>query len=387
MRRDHHDDSPAPEDATVGGGLVAMLDLLTETIVQALGFGVACINITRPDGTLEVVAVAGDDEARKALLGAVRGAETWNELLSVSEPWGRLRFADHRNEAANVDMLSWVPDTVPIDDAEDAWHPEDALYAPLTASDGSRLGTLSVDLPQDGRRPNRATCQALEAFAISAALAIEHASLRGRAEESERRYRHMAAHDPLTGVGNRSMLVERLEHAMTRRPQPGALLSILFIDLDKFKAINDRHSHDAGDHVLKVVADRLQELVRPHDTIVRWGGDEFLVLLDPIENPTAALVIAQRITTAVAKAIRRFGEDLSVTASLGVAVTQPGEQIGVDELITRADAAMYAAKHAGGNTCALFPIAAPAPLIPEQGRSSTVQSPAGTAGGSGTGPA
>jgi diguanylate cyclase (GGDEF)-like protein len=170
----------------------------------------------------------------------------------------------------------------------------------------------------------------------------------------------MAAHDPLTGVGNRSMLIERLEHALTRRPQDAGLLAVVFIDLDKFKAINDRHSHDAGDHVLKVVAGRIQELVRPHDTVVRWGGDEFLVLLDHVEDEAAALAVAQRITAAIAKHIRRYGDDVSVTASVGVAITQPGEHVGVDALITRADAAMYDAKRAGGNRCSTFP------LIPHQ---------------------
>jgi diguanylate cyclase (GGDEF)-like protein len=354
MSLDEREDFEASADAAVAGELVVMLELLASTIVQALGFGVACINITRADGSLEVVAVAGDDDARRALLGAVRGAETWDRLLSVSEPWGLLRFADHRNEAANVEMLSWVPDTAPID-AEDAWHPEDALYAPLTASDGSRLGTLSVDLPHDGRRPSPTTRKALEAFAISAALAIEHAALRGRAEDSERRYRHLAAHDSLTGVGNRSLLLDRLEHALTRRVGAGSLLSVVFIDLDKFKPINDGHSHDAGDHVLKVVASRITALVRPHDTIARWGGDEFLILLENLEDEVAALAIAQRIVAVVATPIRRYGEDLSVTASVGVAVTRAGERIGVDELVRRADASMYAAKRAGGNACAVFP--------------------------------
>src|SRR5450759_776199 len=153
---------------TVPDDLVAMLDLLAQTIVQALGFGVAAVNIARPDGSLEVISVAGDEQARKMLLGAVYSAEIWDQVLAVSEPWGRLRFADHRNEEANPDLLSWIPDFVPIAD-EDAWHPEDALFAPLIAEDGSRLGILSVDLPHDGRRPNSATCDALGAFAVSAA--------------------------------------------------------------------------------------------------------------------------------------------------------------------------------------------------------------------------
>ena len=356
MQLDQLDGSEAAADSTAGDVLVAMLDLLAATIVQALGFGVACINIARPDGAVEVVSVAGDDQARKALLGDVRGAKIWDELLSASEPWGRLRFADHRNEAANVDMLSWIPDTVPSD-AVDAWHPEDALYAPLTASDGSRLGILSVDLPFDGRRPSPTTCQALEAFAVSAALAIEHAGLRERAETSERRFRHIASHDPLTGVGNRSMLVERLAHAVTRRPDDGSLMAVVFVDLDRFKEINDRYSHDAGDHVLKVVASRIKASVRPHDTVVRWGGDEFLMLLEDIESESAALTVAQRITAAVAQPLRRFGYDLSVTASVGVTLRPAAAQIGVDELITRADAAMYKAKRGGGNAYAVSPAA------------------------------
>lgn len=344
--------SVAAVDATVPDELVTLLDMLAATIVQALGFGVAVINIARPDGTFETVSVAGDDDARALLLGAVRGAEIWDELLSASEPWGLLRFADHRNEAANADMLSWVPDIVPLD-VEDAWHPEDALYAPLTASDGSRLGTLSVDLPADGRRPSSSTCRALEAFAVSAALAIEHAELRVRAETSERRFRDLASHDGLTEVGNRELLLERLHHALTRRAED-RLLAVVFIDLDRFKAVNDHCSHDAGDHVLKTVAARIQELVRPHDTVVRWGGDEFLVLLDDVESEPAALAVAQRITVAVAEPMSRLGQDVSVTASVGVAMRQPGEQIGVDRFIARADAAMYDVKRDGGNACALY---------------------------------
>src|SRR5450631_863544 len=92
---------------TVPDDLVAMLDLLAQTIVQALGFGVAAINIARPDGSLKVISVAGDADARKTLLGTVYKAEMWDKVLAASEPWGRLRFADHRNEAAIRGLLTW----------------------------------------------------------------------------------------------------------------------------------------------------------------------------------------------------------------------------------------------------------------------------------------
>jgi diguanylate cyclase (GGDEF)-like protein len=338
---------------TVPDDLVAMLDLLAQTIVQALGFGVAAVNITRPDGSLEVISVAGDEQARKMLLGAVYSAEIWDQVLAVSEPWGRLRFADHRNEEANPDLLSWIPDIVPIAD-EDAWHPEDALFAPLIAEDGTRLGILSVDLPHDGRRPNAATCSALGAFAVSTALAIEHATLRSRAESSERTLRQLAKHDSLTGVGNRSMLFERLQHAATARPEHRSLLALAFLDLDDFKVINDRHTHAVGDLILQAVARRIRTVVRPHDTVVRWGGDEFLVLLEQLDHEAAGLAVVQRILAAVAEPIRYLDQEFAVTASLGVTFCPVDVAIDVDQLVHRADSAMYRVKRIGHNDFAVF---------------------------------
>lgn len=348
---------PGDVQPTVPDDLVAMLDLLAETIVQALGFGVAVVNIARPDGSLEVVSVAGDEQARNMLLGTVQSAELWDEILAVSDPWGRLRFADHKNQDANSDLLSWVPDVVPSD-AEGAWHPADALFAPLTAADGSRLGILSVDLPHDGRRPTATTCSALEAFAVSTALAIEHATLRARAELSERSLRELAKFDSLTGVGNRSMLFERLEHAATARPEQRSLLALAFIDLDGFKVINDSYSHDVGDLVLQTVARRIRTVVRPHDTVVRWGGDEFIVLLEQLDGDAAAVDVAQRILAAAAEPIRHRDQEWSVTASVGLAFCRVADTFDVDELVRQADSAMYSAKRAGRNAYAVFDKAA-----------------------------
>jgi diguanylate cyclase (GGDEF)-like protein len=337
-------------EPTVPDDLVAMLDLLAQTIVKALGFGVAAVNIARPDGSLEVVSVAGDEQARRMLLGTVQSAEIWDQFLAMSDPWGRLRFADHRSQDANSDLLSWVPDMVPID-AEDAWHPEDALFAPLTAADGSRLGMLSVDLPHDGRRPTAATCSALEAFAVSTALAIEHATLRSRAESSERSVRELAKFDSLTGVGNRSMLFERLEHAATVRPERRSLLALAFIDL---KIINDSYSHDIGDLVLRRVAGRIRRVVRPHDTVVRWGGDEFIVLLELLDDVAVAEHVARRILAAAAEPIRDHDQEWGVTVSIGLAFCRAVDTLDVDELVRQADSAMYRAKRAGRNAYAVF---------------------------------
>jgi len=279
---------------TVPDDLVGMLDLLAETIVDALGFGVAVVNLARLDGSLEVVSVAGDADARRVLLGTTDTTEMWQGLLASSEDWGRLRFSDHNHKLADGEVFSWVPD-IEMLDFEDAWHLEDALFAPLVAEDGALLGVLSVDLPRDGRRPNMATRSALEAFAVSVTLAIEHATMRQRAELSEPAVLRQATHDSLTGLANRSLLEERLGHALADNDHE-TMTAVVFIDLDRFKLINDLHSHATGDQVLRAVADRISGAVRPYDTAARWGGDEFLVLLERLPDEAAAVEVVQRIS-------------------------------------------------------------------------------------------
>ena len=329
---------------TVPGDLVSMLDRLAQTIVEALGFGVAVVNIVCADGSLQVVSVAGHEDARTTLLGHIDTAEAWENMLSVSEPWGQLRYMDHRQGGIDESTMSWVPDVKPVD-AEDAWHPEDALFAPLFSSEGVRLGMLSVDLPHDGRRPSEASCRALEAFAMATALAIEHATLRSRAEASEKISLELATRDALTGLGNRAMMIHRLEHIASARADQRELLGLVFIDLDGFKPINDRHSHGAGDRVLQEVATRIMSVVRDHDTVVRWGGDEFLVLLEQLDDEASGRRVAERITASVAAPIRYSGLDLHVTASAGMAFCATGEHLDYRELVRHADAAMYAVKH------------------------------------------
>jgi diguanylate cyclase (GGDEF)-like protein len=346
-------DAHAVGAPTISGDLVAMLDLLAETIVHSLGFGVACINITRPDGTLEAVAVAGDEDARRALLGTRDSADVWDQLLAASEPWGKLRFSDHRTNEAITDVMVWVP-ALEIGEGEDAWHPEDALFAPLVAEDGTRLGILSVDLPPGGVRPAEATQRALEGFAVATALAIEHATLRARAEESERLLLRRGSLDPLTGVGNRSMLFERLHHALTARPGQRPLMALAFIDLDGFKRVNDVYSHTVGDEVLTTVAQRIQAVVRPHDTVVRWGGDEFLVLLEHLQDEAAGVAVAERITAAVGRPLEHAGAELGITASVGLSFQRPDDDFDADELVRRADTAMYSVKHGGRNGHAVY---------------------------------
>jgi diguanylate cyclase (GGDEF)-like protein len=335
-------EDPRPRDTAVWDDLASMLDVLAGTIVELLGFGVAAVNVARPDGALEVVAVAGDADAREALLGTVYSAQSFDDILLHSEAWGRLRFVDHATQA-DQSHADWIPDFQPSD-AVDAWHPEDALFAPLLASDGTRVGILSVDLPHGGKRPDAATRRGLEAFAVSTALAIENALHRQQAEESGHRFRERALRDWLTGVGNRALLLERLDELVTRSAP--TLSALVFVDLDGFKEVNDRQGHLAGDRVLKSIADRIRAVARAGDTVVRWGGDEFLVLLEDVTHD-AAVAVAHRIREAASEPVLYHGQELQVSASVGLAYRRPEDPSPADDLLRRADAAMYQAKAAG----------------------------------------
>jgi diguanylate cyclase (GGDEF)-like protein/PAS domain S-box-containing protein len=168
--------------------LTDTLQLVADTIVESLGFEVAVVNIVDDDDAMVVAAVSGPDEVREQLLNRRQGRDGWAKLVEASEPWGRLRFLDHAISVADpADIFSWVPD-LPISDDPEAWHPEDALFAPLESSDGRSLGMLSVDVPRDGRRPGPATRRALEAFAVTASLAIQHATMAADSRRGVRRF-------------------------------------------------------------------------------------------------------------------------------------------------------------------------------------------------------
>nr|MBA2559358.1 GAF domain-containing protein [Propionibacteriales bacterium] len=159
--------------------LPAMLDVLAQTIVNALGFEVAVVNIVESARRVVAVSVAGPAEVRHHILGSSGTLSNWRRLLDSGQGWGRLVFIDHAVVDYDdvCDLTSWVPDVDASDDPG-VWHPDDVLLAPLWSSDGSLLGVLSVDLPRGGRRPDDDTRTSLEAFAVSAALAVEHATLR-----------------------------------------------------------------------------------------------------------------------------------------------------------------------------------------------------------------
>jgi diguanylate cyclase (GGDEF)-like protein len=161
----------------------------------------------------------------------------------------------------------------------------------------------------------------------------------------ERQLAHQAFHDPLTGLPNRTLFTDRLEHALTRAPRRGVLVAVLFLDLDRFKAVNDSLGHEVGDQLLVGIAGLLRSCVRGGDTVARLGGDEFTVLLEDLATPADASHVAERIMSAMQKPFELAGRELSVSASLGVALATGHAT--PEDLLRDADAALYRSKNRG----------------------------------------
>lgn len=158
-----------------GGSLEDTLQAVADGVVEGVGFRVAAVNVVHLDGTFEAVAVSGSDEARDALLGRREPADCFDVEFARAEEWGALRFVPH-DRLPPEEVVGWVPD-LPVPDDPDAWHPLDALFAPLLGASGELVGMLSVDLPEDGRRPGLAQRELLEMFAGQAGIAIANARL------------------------------------------------------------------------------------------------------------------------------------------------------------------------------------------------------------------
>ena len=165
--------------------------------------------------------------------------------------------------------------------------------------------------------------------------------------EAEERLEHQALHDSLTGLPNRRLLVDRLGQALGRtRRREGLRVAVLFMDLNDFKVVNDSLGHEAGDLLLTVVAQRLKRSLRPEDTLARFGGDEFVVLLEDVEDPGEAVRVAQRITDELRGPFALEGRELHVSASAGISFGAARTK-SPEDLLRDADTAMYQAKKDG----------------------------------------
>jgi diguanylate cyclase (GGDEF)-like protein len=171
--------------------------------------------------------------------------------------------------------------------------------------------------------------------------------------ESEGRFRHMALHDALTGLATRLLLYDRLNVALEHARRRGTALAVIMVDLDRFKEVNDKYGHHAGDEVLRVASKLLLLTVRKEDTVARLGGDEFVVLLPDLIDPRAADAVAAKIVETLAVPVSVHGLEVPVSVSVGVC-SAGAEDIDADALMRNADAALYRAKERGRNCFQVF---------------------------------
>lgn len=206
------------------------------------------------------------------------------------------------------------------------------LVVPLNSHTGI-IGALILKGSPDGARYTRKDKELVQFVSAQVATAIERKQLHAR-------LKHMAQYDGLTGLPNRALLYDRLIMALGRTRREQGQMSVLYLDLNNFKQVNDSLGHAAGDELLQEVADRLKRCLRGLDTVARMGGDEFVVLLENIQMPEHASNIANKIRSAISQPIKIRGRSLCILPSIGIAL-YPRHGDEAQQLLRHADEAMY----------------------------------------------
>jgi diguanylate cyclase (GGDEF)-like protein len=309
-----------------------ILDHLVIRIVDVLPISAAGVTLISPG--LEPHYIAASDES------ALRFEKLQTELDE-----GPCLAAYHTGESVSVPDLR-------VDDRFPAFTPR-AIAAGLTAvfafplrHGAQQLGALDLYCTVAGPLGDAAMAAA-QTLADVAAAYLLNAQAREDLEESAEAARQISLHDALTGLPNRTLLVQRLEHAMLRSRRSEKMAAILFTDLDDFKSINDTFGHHVGDELLILVAARLKGVLRPGDTVARLAGDEFVILCEELDDEAQVEPLARRIGEAMSKPFRLAGEEIHVTASVGIAFAGGGHDAS-EQALQDADTAMYQAKRRGG---------------------------------------
>ena len=288
-----------------------------------------------PDGRLKVAAELGPDSLPSGTI--LQLAQERSYALHIVESGAPFRSPDLRRDP-RVSPPHALLDRGVVS----------GMAVPLVGADGP-VGVLAVH----ARKVRRFTADdvaVVQAMANVVAIAWEQA-------EHREQLSHQALHDPLTGLPNRALLLDRLEHALSRRPRSSdGRVAVALIDLDDFKAVNDGLGHAGGDVVLQEVGRRLASAVRLEDTVARFGGDEFAFLCTSAADEQVAVALARRLLEACSRRLAVDGSLLTVTASAGVALTSLSREHppSAEALLREADIALYRAKDHGGGRVELF---------------------------------
>ena len=305
--------------------------------------------LSRDEALLRERRAAGRVEARYASL--IRHA---SDVTLIADPGGEVRYASPAAERT----FGRHPDELAGRNLVDLWSDGDrerlaAFIGDLTAAPAGRvIGPVELSLETGERRCTLETVGSnLTDDPAVAGLSLNFRDVSER-KALEEQLRKLAFHDALTLLANRSLLWNRVEHALALAQRSQQLVAVMFLDLDNFKNVNDSRGHDAGDRLLQAAAQRLVKMTRPSDTVARLGGDEFAVLLEGIQDEQDLERIAAPICAAFQEPLLVDGREIETSASIGVACSRPGDD--AEQLLRNADIAMYNAKSSGKGRYALF---------------------------------
>ena len=288
---------------------------------------------------------AGHATASSADAGVRKLFEMTSDLLATISLDGRFTLLNPAWEH----LLGWTREELQSRPVTDFVHPDDAeqLLGPMRAGNGYPAEVENFTTRYRHRDGS------WHWLLWSAQARRRHLVRGGQGRDRQMWLERQALHDPLTRLPNRTLLMDRARQAMTRLHRSKGVLAMLFIDLDKFKAVNDNLGHDVGDRLLVSVSERLAELMRDTDTIARLGGDEFVILAEELENDAEAMALAGRVLDALERPFPLGSAEVAMLASVGVAVSQDS-QCDPEAMLREADLAMYKAKGAGGRRLEIF---------------------------------
>lgn len=271
--------------------------------------------------------------------------EMTDDLLAVISLDGRFTLLNPAWEL----VLGWKREEMVGRPVQELIHPEDADQTIALTLAGSTEAAQLVNLTNRYRHHDGSW-----RWLLWSARCDGHAWFASAKDVTDRIWmERQALHDPLTKLPNRLLLMDRTRRALTRLPRSGGLIALLFVDLDRFKAINDNLGHAVGDDLLISVSERLQQVLRDSDTVARLGGDEFVILAEEMESDTEALALAERVLGALEEPMSVGSAEVRMQASVGISIChEPSRD--PEDLLHEADVAMYRAKAATGRRLGLF---------------------------------
>jgi diguanylate cyclase (GGDEF)-like protein len=307
-----------------------VLDTILSCSMDLLDGRSGSIMLLHSDNELRTVCSTGDTAARGARVGLNDGIA--GKVAATREPVLVLGIFDWAHYDPDLQRSA------------------SAICVPLVAKD-ELIGVLNVNAKPE-RKYTENDLRALSLFGERAGVAVEVARINKARRKVSNQGKYHVMHDPLTGLPNRTLLLDRVANAIARRRPPGHAAVLMFLDLDDFKRVNDSLGHTAGDQVLIALADRLVKSVRSGDSVAHFGGDEFAVLLEAKDSEEATAA-AERILEDLEKPFPIEGREVTFTASVGIALAQSNE-IRPDELMRNAFTALHTAKEQGRSEIAVF---------------------------------